>query len=135
MTQETQSNSSEIPLLTFNSLYNILREEKRSKSLQKMPELFYEALNNFFENKEAEVRNLKEDKEKLKKERFVISNSKKITKELLNLRCMKIANVGIKNEIFGEEILTKDNILKNEEEFLSELAKSVLKMKNKVINR
>ncbi len=45
------SSSIELPLLTFNSIYNILREEKRLKSLQKLPEGFYEAFEKFIDDK------------------------------------------------------------------------------------
>ena len=56
-----QENShSELPLLTFNSLYNLLREEKKIKSLQKIPEMFYEALDKFLEDKKNEIKRIKQ---------------------------------------------------------------------------
>src|SRR3989338_9016905 len=66
--------SIELPLLTFNSLYNILREEKRVKSLQKLPEGFYEALEKFIDDKKTEIKKLKEnleEKDKLMKEKNI----------------------------------------------------------------
>ena len=56
---DTQSSSQELPLLTFNSLYNVLREEKKGKSLQQLPELFYEALEKFLTDKKEEIKRLK----------------------------------------------------------------------------
>ena len=65
-----QNSSPEMPLLTFNSLYNILREEKKSKKLYKLPDLFYEALNEFLTSKKQEIEKLKKEEniDKLKKE-------------------------------------------------------------------
>ncbi|MFW6285726.1 MAG: hypothetical protein ACOC16_00985 [Nanoarchaeota archaeon] len=121
----------DIPLLTFNSLYNLLREEKRTKKLQKLPELFYEALEKFLIEKKDEIKQLKKDNvdmQKLKKERYIFYNSKKISNELLNLRFMKISNITIKNKIFEDEILSEDNILEREKEFYVSVQKGVSKM-------
>ena len=125
----------ELPLLTFNSLYNILREEKRMKSLQKLPEGFYEAFEKFIDNKKQEIKKLKNDeenKEKLMKDKNIYLNSLKIYDELLNIRCLKIANVAIKNGVFDEEVLSKDNILARENDFFSEVQKAMKKIKIKL---
>lgn len=135
MSQDKSSSSAEIPLITFNSLYNILREEKKSKTLQKLPELFYESMKQFFDNKRKEVQKLKneeENKDRLKKERFVLSNAKKISDELMSIRCIKISNVAVKNCVFDDEILSRENILPEEEEFFSEVEKSVKRLKKRV---
>ena len=95
MSEMIQTNSSEIPLLTFNSLYGILREEKKYKTLQSLPEMFYEALEKFFESKKLEIKKLKENKEEEKylKEKRVYKNSKKIAEELVSLRLGKISSL------------------------------------------
>ena len=114
--------TNDMPLLTFNSLYNILREEKRTKKLQKLPDLVYEALEKFLEDKKEEIKKLKEEggnNEKLKKERYILHNSKKISYELLNLRFVKISNIAIKNKIFEDEILNEENILNKEKKFFN----------------
>jgi DNA replication initiation complex subunit (GINS family) len=128
--------SSQIPLLTFNSLYNILREEKRTKSLQALPKLFYEALSKFLADKKEEIKKLKNsnDNLKLKKEQNIYKNSKKITTELLNLRCMKISNIAIKNELFGEETLSDQSILEKEIEFQDKIKKATKSLQNSIKN-
>lgn len=128
MEQET---SQEIPLLTYNSLYNLLREEKKTKTLQNLPELFYEAQEKFLEDKNNEITKLKtsQEIEKLRKEKNILKNSIKIIEELLSLRCSKIANIGIKNELLGEEILSKKGILEKEEIFLESVIKATKKIK------
>ncbi len=131
-----QNSTSQIPLLTFNSLYNILREEKRTKSLQTLPELFYEALNKFLEDKKEEIKKLKnsDDKLKLKKEQNIYKNSKKLTTELLNLRCVKISNIAIKNELFGDETLSNQNILEKEMDFLDKIKKATKSLSTQIKN-
>lgn len=127
--------SKELPLLTFNSLYNVLREEKRIKSLQKLPELFYEALEKFISEKEDEISKLRKEtgsNDKLRKEIHILKNSKKISLELLNLRCVKIANIAIKNKLFGEGTLPENFILEKEHELFENIQKSVKKISKRV---
>ena len=126
-----QESSIEIPLLTFNSLYNLLREEKRIKTLQNLPEFFYKALNKFLDDKKAEIKKFKElnDLRNMQKEKLILKNSLKISKELTNLRCIKISNIAIKNELFDDEILSTENILEKEVLFLDSVKKAVRKLK------
>lgn len=119
----------EMPLLTFNSLYNLLRDEKRIKKLQELPELFYEATEEFINNKKKEIERLKDEPEKLKKEKHILNKSKEIFTELLNLRSMKIANIAIKDSLYGEETLSKDNILEKELIFFDIVKKGTKKLK------
>lgn len=124
----SQNEPCEVPLLTFNSLYNLLREEKREKKLQKLPELFYEALEKFLSDKKEEISRLKKDspdQEKMRKEQHILKNSRKIAKELLNLRCVKISNIAIKNKVFEEDILSIDNVLEKEKGFLDIVQKGI----------
>ena len=135
MGSQSVSSSGEIPLLTFNSLYNLLREEKKSKSLQHLPELFYEALDKFMFDKKSELVKLKsnsESPEKIRRERNVLNNSKKIAMELLNLRLVKISNIAIKNEIFGDDVLSKDCILESEMVYFDSIVKATSKIKKGV---
>lgn len=129
MSSDNQNNLQQIPLLTFNSLYNILREEKKVRALQTLPELFYEAIDKYMNDKKNEIGVLKQkgEKEKFRKEKHIFDNSKKIIEELINIRCVKIANIAIKNEIFGEGSLEKNNILEKEEYFFQDIAKATSK--------
>lgn len=125
-----QNSSSEMPLLTFNSLYNILREEKKTKALCRLPEQFYEAISDFSKNKKAEIEKLKSENnlDKIKKEKHILIKSEEIILELINLRTMKISNIGIKDELFGDETLSKDNILEREKEFFETIKKATKKI-------
>lgn len=134
MSSHESSNSNEIPLLTFNSLYNLRNEEKKNKNfLQKLPEEFYEALDKFFQDKKEDIKKLGSDPDKVLKEKNILKNSQKITTELINLRCMKISNIAINNELEGDDVLSSDNILKYESEFFESVKKSVKKIKKKYV--
>lgn len=135
MTDTIPSTSQEMPLLTFNSLYSLLREEKKSNALQKLPEMFYEALKKFLEDKKQEIIKLKSNSEmdKLKKERYVLSNSKKIALDLMHIRYIKISSSAIKNEIFEDDDLVSQNILENEKDYFDKI-KSITSIAKKVIN-
>ena len=126
-----EESTKELPLLTFNSLYNVLRIEEQKKSLQKLPDAFYEALEKFISDKQHEIGNLRKNtgsKEQLRKETHILQNSKRITLELLNLRCVKIANIAVKNKLFGEETLSGKNILDKETHLYNDIQKSVKKI-------
>lgn len=134
MTDPQKKQQDEIPLLTFNSLYNILRTEKKEKNLQSLPQRFYEALSNFIEEKTKEIEKLKQNnlKDKIKKEKNILSNTKKIILEILTQRSLKIANIAIKNEIFKEKILMEKNILKEEANLFSSIQKATSSLKNQI---
>ena len=126
--------ASQLPLLTFNSLYGILREERKNKVLQTLPERFYEALENFFNSKKSEIKKLKEnkDEERYLKERRIYKNSKKIIQELISLRLSKISSSAIKSSLFGESFLS-ENTLKREKDFFNAVNEESLKIKRNLI--
>ena len=125
---------SQLPLLTFNSLYGILREERKNKVLQTLPERFYEALETFFKSKKSEIKKLKEnkDEEKYLKERRIYKNSKKIVQELVSLRLSKISSSAIKSGLFKESFLS-ENTLEREKDFFNVVNEESLKIKKNLI--
>jgi DNA replication initiation complex subunit (GINS family) len=117
----------ELPLLTFNALYNILREEKKSKSLQKYPSLFYEALEKFIQDRKQIIKN-EQDVNKRKKEQNILKNATKIAEEVISLRSQKIAKIATSNAMSDNNILDEENILKGEEELHQLFTKQVQKL-------
>lgn len=125
--------NNEIPLLTFNSLYNILREEKRTKTLGQLPNLFYEAVKNYIIEKQKEIKNLSSvDLEKKRREQHVLKKSKEIIFELLNIRLSKISNIIIKNSLFSENSMSTDNILEFEFDIAKDFESGIKKIKRKL---
>lgn len=118
----TNLDENQIPLMTFNSLYNLYRKEKTSKKLEQIQEGFYESLKKFLEDKKEEIEKLKINKisEKLKKERYVLKNSKKISKDLIQIRLLKISNIALSNQILKTDI-EEINILEYEKELFEKI--------------
>lgn len=117
----------EKPLLTFNALYNILRTEKKEKPLQKFPDLFYEAVEEYILNKKEEIKKIKSqgDEDKLKKEHHILRNSNKIIKELIGIRSQKIAKIASQNSLLGENIMEENNILEKEQALYKDIVKNI----------
>lgn len=117
----------EKPLLTFNALYNILRTEKKERTLQKFPELFYEALEEYLTTKKEEIKKIKSsgDEDKLKKEHHILRNSNKIIKELISIRSQKIAKIASQNTLLGEDIMEENNILEKEQNLYKDIVKNI----------
>ena len=123
------NSSQEMPLLTFNSLQNLRLGEIKIKKLQELPELFYEATEEFFTNKKKEIERLKSEPEKSIKEKQIFKKSKNLLDSIIEHRTKKIANLAICEEIFGEESISKDNILEKENEFFESVKKATKKLK------
>ena len=113
----------EVPVLTFNSLYNILREEKKIQLLHKIDPIFYTLVKNFLSEKKKLVKKFQEQKdlENLNKQKHILKNSKKIIEEFLIIRISKILNMTLKNNIYKKEIVSNENILEEEKVFIHNL--------------
>jgi DNA replication initiation complex subunit (GINS family) len=125
MDAQTIEDNQELPLVTFNSLYSLLREEKKTKVLMKLPEKFYAGYQNFIEEKQEESIKLTKNKDNIKamKEQKIIIGSQNLINELLTLRLSKISNLAIKNVIFEDEEFSTKNLLLDELKFFNEITK------------
>ncbi len=124
---ESEKNEEELPLLTFNALYNILREEKKTKDLQKYPSLFYEALEKFISEKKQSIKN-EDNPEKRKKEQNILNNAKKIAQEIVTIRSQKIAKIATNNAFSEESIINEENILNKEQDIHLAIKKELQKL-------
>lgn len=126
-----KNSSSELPLLTYNSLFNILREERKmTDKLYDLPSSFYLSVEKFFLNKKKEIDKFRSEKnlEKLKKEKKIYLNSKKIFNEILSLRCQKISKIAIENEMAKEEVFNEELLIEKEKDFLKSVQDAVKKL-------
>jgi DNA replication initiation complex subunit (GINS family) len=120
----------ELPLLTFNALYTILRSEKRSKTLQQFPPLFYEALQEFITSKKKEVERLtKEQSPQLKKEEHVLKNIIKMAEELFVIRGTKLSRLALENSVVEGEALSEELVCDFEKEFYTSIQNHFKKFK------
>ena len=129
MTVQTFKDSQELPLITFNSLTSLLREEQKSKVLQKLPEKFYEGYQNFIKEKEEEALKYTQNRETSKaiKEQKVIMGSTNKVQELLNLRLIKISTLATKNTIFSDEEFSTENLIEQEKPFYEKIETEIKK--------
>ena len=124
-----------VPLLTFNSLYTILREEKETKNLRQLDKLFILSLQNFFETKRHELQKLKDTKkvEEFMKTKKTLTNSRKILMEIFSLRLSKLSNIAIRNSYYKSEVIKEENILQDELEFLDIVKNESEKFLKKIV--
>ncbi|MFP4402146.1 MAG: hypothetical protein ACLFPL_02845 [Candidatus Nanoarchaeia archaeon] len=80
----------ELPIITFNSLYNVLREEEKSASLHSLPTHFYKGVEEFLSSKKQQITSSSSQKDK-----NTYESSVKIYEKLLKLRAKKIAILAI----------------------------------------
>ena len=118
---------SEDTTITYNSLYSIVRNEKKNKSLQSLPKEFYKTLNNFLKSKKEEIIELKQKKDStnFKRQKKLFENINSMKFEFINLRLSKISNISISNSIYEKEILETHTILDEEKFFFLENKKLV----------
>ncbi len=126
MNAQTIEDSQELPLITFNSLYSLLREEKKTKVLMKLPTKFYAGYKNFIEEKHQEVIKLTSNRENSKamKENKIILGSENLINELLTLRLSKISSLAIKTMVFDEEEFSTSNVIEEEQELFDKFLKT-----------
>ena len=108
--------------ITYNSLYSIVRNEKKNKSLQSLSQEFYKTLNNFLKSKKEEIIDLKQKKhyDNFKRQKKLFENMNSMKLEFINLRFSKISNISISNSIYEKEILETHAILDEEKDFFLE---------------
>lgn len=108
------NNSSQLPIITFNSLYNVLREEERIVELNTLPEFFFEGVEDFLKNKKQELKS-NEDNSRLKNK---VLTAQKIYLKLKKVRAKKISSLSI------DEVGIDDSSLQDKEkEFKEQIQK------------
>jgi len=129
MNTQTIEGSQELPLITFNSLTSLLREEQKTKVLLKLPEKFYQGYQNFISEKQEDVIKYTKNNESTKslKEQKIIVGSMHKVQELLNLRLIKISSIAVKNAVFEDENFSIENLIEDEKEYYFNILKVIEK--------
>lgn len=112
--------SDELPIITFNSLYNILREEEKISTLYTLPNYFFEAVEEFINNKKNE---LKSDSNSKIEHQY--RSSLKIIDKLQKLRAKKIAILAIDSPTQTQD---EEKLGQKEKDFCETLRKIYLKL-------
>lgn len=112
----------ELPIITFNSLYNVLREEEKIPTLNSLPNHFFEAVDEFIKTKKAE---LKENNNSRAEHQF--KSSQKIVDKLQKLRAKKIAIYAIDSSSDSNS-LNEEELNEKEKEFCESVKKTFSKL-------
>ena len=106
--------SSQFPIITFNSLYNVLREEEKINELNSLPDFFFEGVEEFLKIKLEESKKNSQDS-KLKNK---LHTAEKIYSKLKKVRAKKIASFSIYSLDIDDSFLQK-----KEKDFKEEIQK------------
>lgn len=112
--------SNELPIITFNSLYNILREEEKISTLHSLPNHFFEAVDEFISSKKKE---LKENSNAKTQHQY--NSSLKIVDKLQKLRAKKIAILAIESSTSTQD---EDELSEKEKEFCKSIRNTYSKL-------
>src|SRR3989344_9258874 len=112
--------------ITLETLYDILRNEKKREDLQKLEESFFLDVVSYMREKQALLDTKKEsteifaagEKEKLE---YELRSIKRILKEIYELREKKIIDIALNKSRTGSDIIDTSAMLREEKEFYQEL--------------
>ena len=114
--------------ITLETLYDILRNEKKREDLQKLEETFFIDVINYLKEKQTFLATKKDDddlfasgeKDKLE---YEIRSIKRILKEIYEKREKKILDIALNRSRTGSEIIDTSAMLKEEKEFYGQILK------------
>lgn len=114
--------------ITLETLYDILRNEKKREDLQKLENTFFEDVVNYLKEKNNFMEAKKNEKSlfasgERDKLDYEIRSIKRILKEIYEKREKKIIDITINRSRTGSEIIDTSSMLKEEKEFYFEILK------------
>jgi len=114
--------------ITLETLYDILRNEKKREDLQKLESTFFEDVVNYLKEKNNFMEAKKNEKSlfasgERDKLDYEIRSIKRILKEIYEKREKKIIDITINRSRTGSEIIDTSSMLKEEKEFYTEILK------------
>ncbi|MBS3171429.1 hypothetical protein J4449_02340 [Candidatus Woesearchaeota archaeon] len=123
-------------IITYESLYELLRNEKSEKDLQKIDPNFFQAVIKYLEEKEAILESQKnkdslfsKESEKTQKQ---LENIRKILREIYEKRESKIVQYGLLSSRFNED--TPGNMHDEEVKFYNELKNILNKYRKGILS-
>ena len=122
-------------IITYDTLYELLRNEKYNTELQKISQDFFKDVTNYLAEKES-ILNKQKDSQftseiiKIKKQ---VENIKKILKEVYERRERKIIELALTNSRIKIK-LKGLNLLKEEQEFFNELTSILNNYRDNILN-
>ncbi len=123
-------------VITYETLFELLRIEKERKELQKLDDNFFINLIDYLKDKKAILEKQTEDlfsieeREKTEKQ---LENLKKITKDLFERREKKIIMMALDKSRAKSSIVDESNLLKEEKEFFENLVRLLDKNREAIL--
>ncbi len=108
--------------ITLETLYDLLRNEKKREDLQKLDSSIYADIVNYFKEKVAFLEKRKNDKDlfssgEVDKMEYELRSIRRILKELYEKREKKIIDIAMNKSRTGSEIIDTSSMLPEEKEF------------------
>lgn len=124
--------------MNYETIFNILRQERSREELQPLNKSFYEDVLDYVRRKQSEL--LKEGKNgisstSLLKGSIEFHNIKKILKELYERRERKIVNLAINKIRTGSSLIDTSTLLTNEYMFYTELVECLRRHKDFILSK
>lgn len=112
--------------ITLETLYDILRNEKKKEDLQKLDQTFFVDVLNYLNEKKS-VLGMKSDDDELfaagekEKIEYELRSIKRILKQLYEKREKKIIDIALNRSRTGSDIIDTSSMLKEEKEFYNKI--------------
>ena len=109
-------------VITYDTLFEILRNEKTKEDLQKLHNSFFKDVINYLNEKQTDIQEKKDQKglfESDEKEKKIqqIANIKKILKDIYERREKKILSMAVNKSRFSDSIIDTSSLLEEERLF------------------
>jgi len=127
-------------VLTYETLYELLRREKSREDLQKLDDHYFrDALNYLREKQQASDENLSKNDIFSQSERdklqIQLNNIRKLVKDLYNIRERKLINMAINHTRTGAHIVDTEHLLAQERPIYDSLVAVLKQYRSGVLNR
>jgi len=107
--------------ITFEALYEYVRNEKTSEEIQKLSPEIYEQLVNYLKIKLQIYKNVKNNPEEVEKLKTQINSARKLIKELYERREKKILQLAINKSKTKSDIIDASGLLEPEKKIFAEV--------------
>src|SRR3989344_6619666 len=129
---------SEEIVITYDTLYNILRKEKNSLEIQQLEHKFFEDVISYLKEKEALLESKKNDHglfgfEEKKKISTQIENIQRILREIYDYREKKIIMLASDVSKTNGMVTNKDTLLSEEKEMYDSILSTLNKYRNGIL--
>jgi len=127
-------------VISYETLFELLRREKNREDLQKLPASFYEGVLDYFIAQQRELTAMEHRQDLMastekSKQRMQLENIQRILKELYDRREKKIINMSINKSRIGSDIVDMSAMLEQEKPLFEDLVNNLNHYRNGILNK